>query len=364
MKKYRYWSINDLADMARQRGLDVRSATSDPAGPSKKEYMTALGLADRDAVFHLMKLPPELRTSIYHRLLVFHESWSCCAQLLRTSKEVLKDATDVLYGENLIEIKIWRDVVQAHGKPCGEFSPTVRPRCNRDIMSLHWPEFLRKVQWLRVSVAEPANAGPNMPDAPTVNRIVYSLCSFLERGNQLRSFHLSLTTPLWSHNNDHAMLDRVRYPLAILGVLKKLKVEFGNTANDISVENNTISSTTHAGSAMNSVLELLEEATAVDTLGVRLPSTSLVGVAAQRHFIAIGIGPALRRALALLNFEWFFDDTWEHQMRNAERTLRTSLERLDVNCLEKGLRPATSQTEVELMGMKRLRTAREAAGVE
>lgn len=148
-----------------------------------------------------MTLAPELRNHIYRELLLFHDSYSCQPQILATCKMIHSEASDILYRDNLIEVKLRRErhgfyedsSVQAHGKYCGFMEKF--GAVNGDLTDLRWPDFLKRAQWIRFSVqfesllGNPTVAIPQPEVARAnehnINYALYSLCSFLQGKHSL-----------------------------------------------------------------------------------------------------------------------------------------------------------------------------------
>lgn len=81
----------------------------------KYYYIRVLEAADRDAHFDLLGLPAELRVWVYRHLLVNKEARDRDTSILRACKLVSKEASDVLYSDNVIECKFTVKTVGVHG---------------------------------------------------------------------------------------------------------------------------------------------------------------------------------------------------------------------------------------------------------
>lgn len=215
MLQYDNFRKQDLAPFATNRKLEVRSTSKSltSPGPTRKDYTQALMKDDESYVFRFFDLPPELRTQVYNELLVLQDSFTCYPQILRTCKEVSQEASKVLYGENLIEAKIYYDGVFVHGQRRGI------------LQNFRWPLFLRKVQWLKLEVIGVpgrrylANSGP-------ICSIIYSLCAFLHRGTGLRSLEIDirrLEDVSQSQGTVHQFRDSIPMMLCTLKFLPKIK---------------------------------------------------------------------------------------------------------------------------------------------
>ncbi|KAK5111506.1 hypothetical protein LTR85_011854 [Meristemomyces frigidus] len=152
--RYYHCKKAELARFATDRGLDVLNTSTDPRkGPLQDDYVRALKQADNYMSFRFLDLPPEMRNMVYKELVVLQESWYCHPQILATSKHVNKEASSILYGDNLIEIKIYEDGVNTHGKRSGLYVPG-RVAGYGDFRKLEWPDLLHRVQHLRIAVVE------------------------------------------------------------------------------------------------------------------------------------------------------------------------------------------------------------------
>ena len=246
----------ELARRAQERGLKVETTSRRQIGPLRQDYINALEQADKDKKLYFMDLTLELRKLVYQHLLVLKDSWTCHPQILATCKQIRGEASYFLYRNNLLEVKIFGDMIQAHGQRRGEYVPDHSAETRRDshyVTKLLWPGFLHRAQWLRVSV-EPPGVGFVTPIA--VNHILYSLCSFLEHDHELRSFELDIR-PL-GLSVETPIPARFYYPLVMLGKLEELRVHIENR-KDISSENAPIDSKAHTGSALMPALTLWDK---------------------------------------------------------------------------------------------------------
>jgi hypothetical protein len=188
------------------RGITVAPTTnskrrSKDAKPPHRAYVAALKQADAARTFpFFFDLPPEQRNAVYEELLVLHDSYTCHPQILATCKQIKDEASNVLYGDNLIEICLgpwcrtnggYGDRVTIHG--LAHRSP---PRV--------WPAWLRKIQFLRITAPDIEHIldCPRVPrdfkirSAIEFDSTMHSLCSSLAIGHKLRSFDVSITAPV------------------------------------------------------------------------------------------------------------------------------------------------------------------------
>lgn len=216
-RRYYRCKKTELARFATNRGLLVPNTSKNPLhGPSQDDYVRALKQADTEASFRFLDLPPEMRNLVYKELVVLQDSWYCHPQILATCTQVHKEASSVLYGDNLIEVKIYEDGVVAHGKRCGPYYP---PGLGSDFRSLVWPDFLRRVQHLRLAVVELPRRHARVA---SVGNIVASLCSSLALGHRLSSLNIDLD---WLNQRGlRGGMDMALSPLRLLGPVPQLTI--------------------------------------------------------------------------------------------------------------------------------------------
>lgn len=231
MTGYKSLMLEDLVKVAKTRQVFV-PASGKSGRPRKRDYVKALQDFDSRVAaqpFRFMDLSPELRTLVYRELLTFKRSWTCYPQILSTCKQVHDEAEGLLYGDNLIDIKIWPSEVQAHGLRCGNYNPsstsTWQPEGRVD--TIKWPSMLRKVQWLRISCPNGFHFTTAQNHLSAVQQILYYLCIFLSDGNQLRSMEVDLQS--LSLQRDSADGVSFTWPLGMLEGLKKVTVRFSDS---------------------------------------------------------------------------------------------------------------------------------------
>ncbi|SLM35530.1 hypothetical protein LPUS_04833 [Lasallia pustulata] len=73
----------------------------------------------RNTIFPFLTFPAELRNSIYRHLLVGGQESNAprYAQILRTCKQINREATDILYAENVVRIFVSSDDVLVYKLP-------------------------------------------------------------------------------------------------------------------------------------------------------------------------------------------------------------------------------------------------------
>lgn len=241
-----------MASFAHNRGIDVRSTAKSSKEPTKRDYVEAFKAADASFNFRFLDLPPELRTNIYKELLILQNSFTCWPQILATCNSINEEASNVLYGDNLLEVKIYQDGVYVHGEKCGSYSTdeygrytAIRYKKKEVDQVIEWPQFLRRAQFLQLSVVnyQCQAARWNIHLSPSTGPICYiinSLCSFLHEGGKLRLFELQLRklTAEIEHKRASQQLQEalptILAPLRYLSTIKRLHI------NGVQVEMNRI----------------------------------------------------------------------------------------------------------------------------
>ena len=231
MAKYTTFKRKDLVKAAKRKNVTVTSSHKGRA-PTKADYVKALKDFDMEYAaahpFRFMDLSPELRTRVYRELLTFDNSWTCHPEILAVSKQLNEEATNILYGDNLFEVKIWPREVQAHGLRCGAYS-LMEVGFEVGVDALEWPGMLHKAQWLRISLPQDL-MDPDWASElshAAVQQIMYSLCSFLSKKHQLRSTVVDLR-PLGLHASDEVLAHFIR-PLTMLGTLKEMMIKLSDS---------------------------------------------------------------------------------------------------------------------------------------
>ena len=228
--RYSHCKKEELVKFAQDRRLTVTpSAKSSNGIPTIHDYRRALKQADDNPYFpNFLRLPPEARNLVYDELLTLIDSFTCHPQILAVNKQINGEAKSLLYKNNLIEIKATRNGIFAHDVRCGAFSVSY----NIDMWALEWPDFLRRVEWLKINTIPAAsNSARNFANL-NLNKMLYSLCSFLQQGNQLISVEHTYPLPIIP-NTPQAEVDFL-YPLHTLPNLRRLAV---NGMSDQSIRN-------------------------------------------------------------------------------------------------------------------------------
>ncbi|SMR54407.1 unnamed protein product [Zymoseptoria tritici ST99CH_3D1] len=201
-------TLKELSKFAADRRVTVTPSAASikrnkDALPLKRQYVTALRQADDDRVFNFLELAPELRVFVYEELLTL-QSHTCHPQILATSRQMHREASNILYGDNLIEIRLTLYPVTVNGRICeGELG-------RRRGSKITWPAWLQRVQKLRIEVPSidemPIFAGIQHLEGGSLARSAVplvaeeglrNLCEFLAEKHRLRSMRIaSATIPL------------------------------------------------------------------------------------------------------------------------------------------------------------------------
>ena len=212
-------SKDELETFARDRGIHVSNVGQRRPQNRRRNIIDALNKADENPSFRFLDLPPELRNMVYRELLVFKQSPikrrspKCHPQILCASKEVNREATGILYGDNLIVVKIRPEAVYAHGVRCGTYAPQTglhgRRAGSQCIQDLVWPELLSRARAVHVVVLGVMQHGSTrqLPNCGTIHNILFSLCLFLRQATSLKT----VTVDLGSLTNRYVRLGRADF---------------------------------------------------------------------------------------------------------------------------------------------------------
>ncbi|KAK3707029.1 hypothetical protein LTR37_012361 [Vermiconidia calcicola] len=173
----------------------------------KKYYIHRLRQDDAVASFRFLGLAPELRNIIYRELLTLrsvrgHSGRKCWTSILRASKQIYEEAHGILFGDNDFEV-----IISGYCQPAvrGGYYWVVHsdlvhrvfdgPQKLGQVIS-NWPNWLRKVQRLSLTIEIHYNNPENLPDPSNIfkgiNYSVYSICSFLVEQNHLQKLEVQV----------------------------------------------------------------------------------------------------------------------------------------------------------------------------
>lgn len=204
-----YWQ-QPKAELVRQkneRGIAVPSTA-----PTHADLVHALQAADRNPQSFLT-LPSEMRVMIYEELLVFKSGKRTChPQILATNKLIRTEASQILYGKNVIQLDISSQHVELHGERRAEFD-------RKDwVENLTWPDFLCRAQQIQITVTPPITPQMNA----RLNNILYSLCGFLAGDHQVKQLTLDIRSMNLTAESD--LYRTIIAPLAILKCSKEMRI--------------------------------------------------------------------------------------------------------------------------------------------
>lgn len=205
----------DLKRFVQQRGLlDVF-----PTGMTLKYYyIKELLAADKDRVFRFLDLPPELRNEVYGYVLAPKSHYSRYTAILRVCKLTHKEATEILYADNVVTCSFWSQ--QAYNER--------RVRINRrdyigtkavDFIHLptaidHYPDYLARIRNLKIDIH--IDTLPRS-SSTTKNAIVdfvrsglLALASVVMDGGRLKALEINVQS---SHSLEAEVLASMLYPL-------------------------------------------------------------------------------------------------------------------------------------------------------
>ena len=207
--------------------LDRRLRDPFPQGLTLKYfYIRVLEQSDRDPSFRLMDLPPEMRMHVYRPLLIAEEraGWKdgFHPELLRTTKQVNREARCILYHENVfgLEYKTVGTPQQSDRSVRILNVPTKADCPHGKFFRLphaidDYPNFLRQVSQIRISLScgtKLSRTVETSASAWDLNNYLYGLASFLMEGHSLKSLHIEILDQFADHASE-AEVQMMLYPL-------------------------------------------------------------------------------------------------------------------------------------------------------
>lgn len=197
-----------------------------PAGLTLKYfYIRILEKADRESQpFRFLDLPPEMRNMVYVDLLTLPEHTCgthciCFPQILRTCRQVYKEAGDILYAENrimcafgaaYIDEHIYASSVLVHMNHYEDHEADVYGSIPSGMK--RFPDFLRRVQNLTICVSlecEPEFVPDALDAVAWLSNCLLNLASFLMDDHHLKKLHICFHTD--DEDEDYAL--DIMYPL-------------------------------------------------------------------------------------------------------------------------------------------------------
>ena len=219
---------------------------------------------------------------------------------------------------------------------------------------------MHRAQWVRFTVIQPPQIivgghhyRTDPIDPESVSQMLYSLCTFLEADHKLREFAVDVQE-LELGPNAGQILQRVLYPLSLLGKLPKIRAITGSD-NDISLTNKMFCDRAYPGSVLRKMLLMEQSWMYFDVV----------------LFVVKGIGfnyeipeevfrrseGALDEFKRLMSVDVFFDREWEEQIHDAEIALRQESSLMSDQRLkpyiERHMEPFQQEDKVELERLRK-----------
>lgn len=219
-------SSKDLKQFVRQRGLlDVF-----PAGVTLKYYyLKELFPADRNRVFCFLDLPPELRNEVYGHLLAPRCHYYCYTGILRACKTIHKEATEILYADNVITCSFWSQQTKSERKVRinrRDYSGPEAVEVTQMPTAIdHYPNYLARIRTLKIDIH--IDISPRCAST-TRNCLVdfvrsglLALASVVMDGGRLRTIKINVQS---SYPLEAEVLASMLYPLRRL---RKVEAKIG-----------------------------------------------------------------------------------------------------------------------------------------
>ena len=192
-------------------------------------YLRLLDHDDQEKSFRFLDLIPELRNMVYKELLTFELCPNCPAVhepchpgILRTSKQIYKEAKTILYANNEVHCRI-----TASGPLIGygraDFFASIhgrevmgRPQSHERLDSLfhgmkYIPDYLRQIQKLHVDVV--FTGGTKETASFSLQSCLLNLASFLMDDHALKKLRVHIYDATLDDIDYTDMLDAIVYPL-------------------------------------------------------------------------------------------------------------------------------------------------------
>lgn len=196
-------------------------------------YISVLEEADKSPSFRFLDLTPEMRNRIYTELLTFLRCTSCPAihevcdtTILRTNKQVYKEARDILYADNEIPCMF---------TACGgtnyydqaDFYELVYtgkcPRINRIYTGMKLiPDWFHRIHCLRIDLD--FEGGNEDSACFSLQSCLLNLASFLMGQHCLKKLSVHVHDTSYNGKDHTAALDAMVYPLRRLRGIKHVEI--------------------------------------------------------------------------------------------------------------------------------------------
>jgi hypothetical protein len=203
-------------------------------------YLRLLDRDDEVKSFRFLDLIPELRNMVYKELLTFEVCPNCPAVhepchpgILRTSKQIYKEAKTILYANNEVHCRITASgPFSGYGKATFFASihgreTTTRLQSHDRLDSLfygmkHVPDYLRQVQKLHVDVV--FNGGAKDIARFSLQSCLLNLASFLMDDHALKKLRIHIYDAADDDIDYTDMLDAIVYPLRRLRGINEVEL--------------------------------------------------------------------------------------------------------------------------------------------